>query len=283
MMSASEHDDLVEKYPLFTPEEIAAARKMFDDSSDRQIKKQPLVSVIIPVYNCHKYVTLAIESVRMQSWKSLELIIVDDGSDDGTTELLQKIIDPRVPEVQVIYQLQNKGTASALNEGIKHARGEWIRWLSADDMMYPNSVQDMMIFGVEDNAKQSKNAIFYSDYDIIDERGSLIGDFIEPDRNLSDHETKTKELFNHFYGNGSTSLIHKNVFKKCGLFDESLKHSEDYEFWLRATALFNVEMIRVPTKTIKYRRWSGQMTNKVGGSLDEQIKKSIKDKMSQLA
>lgn len=279
-MSATEHNDLMER--PFRQEEIDAVLKMYDDSSDHIIKKQPTVSVIIPVYNCERYIPLAIESVRMQSWKSLELIIVDDGSDDGTTELLQKIIDPRVPEVQVIYQLQNKGTASALNEGIKHARGEWIKWLSADDMMYPNCIQDMMIFGVEDNAKQSKNAIFYSDYDIIDERGSLIGDFIEPDRNQQDHETRTKELFSHFYGNGSTSLMHKNVFKKCGLFDESLKHSEDYEFWLRATALFNVSMIRVPTKTIKYRRWSGQLTNRVGGSLDEQIKNSIKEKMAKL-
>jgi len=280
MMSATEHNDLMER--PFRQEEIDAVLKMYDDSSDHIIKKQPTVSVIIPVYNCERYIPLAIESVRMQSWKSLELIIVDDGSDDGTTELLQKIIDPRVPEVQVIYQLQNKGTASALNEGIKHARGEWIKWLSADDMMYPNCIQDMMIFGVEDNAKQSKNAIFYSDYDIIDERGSLIGDFIEPDRNQQDHETRTKELFSHFYGNGSTSLIHKNVFKRCGFFDESLKHSEDYEFWLRATALFNISMIRVPTKTIKYRRWSGQLTNRVGGSLDEQIKNSIKEKMAKL-
>ncbi len=280
MMSASEHNDLMER--PFRQEEIDAVLKMYDDSTDHIIKKKPLVSVIIPVYNCERYITLAIESVRMQSWKSLELIIVDDGSDDGTTELLQKIIDPRVPEVQVIYKLKNEGTASALNEGIKHARGEWIKWLSADDMMYPNAIQDMMIFGVEDNFKQSKNAIFYSDYDIIDERGSNIGEFIEPDRNLSDHETKTKELFSHFYGNGSTSLIHKNVFKKCGLFDETLRHSEDYEFWLRATALFNVNMIRVPTKTIKYRRWSGQLTNRVGGSLDEQIKNSIKEKMAKL-
>lgn len=279
-MSATEHNDLMER--PFRQEEIDAVLKMYDDSTDHIIKKQPLVSVIIPVYNCERYITLAIESVRMQSWKSLELIIVDDGSDDGTTELLQKIIDPRVPEVQVIYKLKNEGTASALNEGIKHARGEWIKWLSADDMMYPNAIQDMMIFGVEDNFKQSKNAIFYSDYDIIDERGSNIGEFIEPDRNLSDHETKTKELFSHFYGNGSTSLIHKNVFKKCGLFDDSLRHSEDYEFWLRATALFNVNMIRVPTKTIKYRRWAGQLTNRVGGSLDEQIKNSIKEKMAKL-
>lgn len=279
-MSATEHNDLMER--PFRQEEIDAVLKMYDDSTDHIIKKQPLVSVIIPVYNCERYITLAIESVRMQSWKSLELIIVDDGSDDGTTELLQKIIDPRVPEVQVIYKLKNEGTASALNEGIKHARGEWIKWLSADDMMYPNAIQDMMIFGVEDNFKQSKNAIFYSDYDIIDERGSNIGEFIEPDRNISDHETKTKELFSHFYGNGSTSLIHKNVFKKCGLFDDSLRHSEDYEFWLRATALFNVNMIRVPTKTIKYRRWAGQLTNRVGGSLDEQIKNSIKEKLQKL-
>lgn len=260
-----------------------ALLKNLDDSGDRAFKPQAKVSVIIPVYNCKRYVTLAIESVRMQSWKSVELIVVDDASDDGTTELLHKILNVEfTPDIKVIYRNRNGGPAAALNDGIRASSGDYIRWLSADDMMYPNAIQDMMLFGVEDHPKLAKNAIFYSDYDIIDEHGQHIAEFIEPDRNELQHEVRCAELWSHFYGNGSTSLIHKNIFKKCGLYDENLKHSEDYEFWLRCTVLFGIELIRVPIKTIKYRRWSGQLTNTVGGSLDQSIKQSIKSRMQEI-
>lgn len=268
--------------PLFTQDQIENAIKIYDDSGERLIKRQALVSVIIPVYNCKRYVSIAIESVRMQSWRNIELIIIDDASDDGTTELLKKVMDARAAEVKLIFRLKNGGPAAALNDGIRESKGDYIKWLSADDVLYPNGIQDMMLFGVEDHKEKSKNAIFYSDYDIIDDRGGIICEFIEPDRNGWSQVAQADELWKHFYGNGSSSLIHKNVFKKCGLFDENLKHSEDYEFWLRATILFGVEMIRVPTKTIKYRRHPDQLTNTVGGSLDATIKESIKQRQLQL-
>ena len=269
--------------PLFTEEQIKASLKQFEDTlGEKIVKVQPLVSVIMPVFNCKRYVSIAIESVRLQSYRAIELIIVDDASEDGTTELLQKIIDVRNPDIKVIYRLKNGGTGAALNDGIKAAKGEYIHWLSADDVMYPDCVRDMMLFGAEDHYQKRKDTIFYSDYDIIDERGSFIGEFIEPNRDANDLEIKVKELWSHFYGNGSTTLIHRNVFRKCGLFDDNLKHSEDYEFWLRATQLFHVDMIRVPIKTIKYRNHPDQLTNKIGGSLDRTIKESIKRRMTEL-
>lgn len=216
----------------------------------------PKISVIIPVYNCEKYLREAIESVLNQTFKDFELIVIDDGSTDNTKEIIEDY------DLTAVFKL-NGGTASALNAGIRHSRGEWIKWLSADDVLYPDALQNL-ICNVYD-----KNVIYFTDYDIINENGEIIGEFLEQDRDM---DQQRKDIKNYFFGNGSTSLIHKSVFEKCGMFDDSLKHSEDYDFWMRCSLKFNVELRAIPIKTIKYRRHPEQLTNKVGGSLDMEIK-----------
>ena len=218
----------------------------------------PKISVIIPVYNCEKYIRQAIESVLNQTFKDYELIVVDDGSTDKTKEI---ILDYPITTISKI----NGGTASALNVGIRHARGQWIKWLSADDEMHPNCLEIL-----------SKNAIYadyiyYTNYDIIDDLGIIRGQFIEPDRNNKSIDELKQEMMNHYYGNGSTSFIHKTLFDKIGYFDE-LPHSEDYEFMLRALSN-GIRMELIPEKTIRYRYHIEQLTHKVGGSLDYEIKK----------
>lgn len=214
------------------------------------------ISVIIPVYNCEKYIEKCIESVKAQTYTNYEIIVVDDGSTDSTLKHLCKY-----DGITVLIK-PNGGTGSALNTGIRNAKGSWIKWLSADDELYPTALADMMEYAKDDNT------MYYSHYDIIDENSNVIGQFVEPERN-------TEQLWSFFFGNGSSSLIHKKVFEKCGLFDE-LKHSEDYEFWLRVTHVYGVKMSLVPKFTLKYRRHSEQLTNRVGGSLDYEIKEKIK-------
>jgi len=219
-----------------------------------------MITIIIPVYNCEKYVKFAIESALNQTYKDKEIIVVDDGSTDGTLNILTKITG-----ITVLIK-PNGGTASALNTGIRNAKGEWIKWLSADDVLYPDALETMMkrIEKMDD----INNSIFYTHYDIIDESGIITHHFEEP-------ETREDgELWKRFYGNGSSSLIHKKVFEKCGLFDSSLRHSEDYEFWLRCS-VYGVKLQLIPEYTLKYRRHPDQLTNKIGGSLDEQIRKKI--------
>lgn len=216
-----------------------------------------IISVIIPVYNGEKYIKQAIESVQKQTFTNYEIIVVDDGSTDSTLDIITQI------EGITVLIKPNGGTASALNCGIRNAKGDWIKWLSADDVMYPNCLQLLM------NNIQEKDRIYYTNYDIIDQNNNSIGVFVEPKRDES-------ELWGFFFGNGSSSLIHKSVFEKCGVFDESLGHSEDYEFWLRATQVYGVKMQLIPEMTIRYRRHPDQLTNKVGGSLDSLIKNKIK-------
>jgi len=217
----------------------------------------PKISVIIPVYNCEKYIEKAINSVLNQTFTDYELIIVDDGSTDKTKKI---ILDYHIT---TIFKL-NGGTASALNAGIRVAGGEWIKWLSADDVLYPDALHNLI------TSVYDKDVIYFTDYDIIDWSGDIIGEFKEPDRDM---EVQKKDLKTYFFGNGSTSLIHKSVFERCGLFDESLRHSEDYEFWSRCLYKYNVELMAIPIKTLQYRRHPEQLTNKIGGSLDYEIQR----------
>lgn len=214
------------------------------------------VSIVIPTYNCAKYVIEAIESARKQTYPNREIIIVDDGSTDNTWELLMKKYN-RISHLKLIHK-KNGGTASALNAGIKAANGDWIHWLSADDVLAETALEHMM----EEITKypDAENSLFFSHYDYIDMDGNITGAFIEPDYNKWDRIPLEKELWAKFIGNGSSSMIHKKVFEHCGLFDESIFPCEDYEFWLRLVILNGVGFHLVPKVTLFYRIHSSQLT-----------------------
>ena len=219
--------------------------------------KETMVSVIIPVYNGEKYLAQAIQSAKDQTYDNVEIIVVDDGSTDKTKDMMLEFKD-----ITQIYKL-NGGTASALNAGIRSSNGSWIKWLSADDVLYKDAISEMMK-GVLD-----RYTIHYTHYDYIDENGNVTGEFVERNRSEA-------ELWGYFYGNGSTSLFHRELIHKVGLFDESLRHSEDYEFWLRATMVYGCKLHLIPIKSLMYRRHPDQLTHKVGGSNDSLIKNKIK-------
>jgi len=88
------------------------------------------LSVIIPVYNAGKYVADAVKSVLMQTYENLEILIIDDGSPDNSIEICQQFTDPRIK----IIRQQNQGVSGARDNGIRHAQGEYLAFLDADDI-----------------------------------------------------------------------------------------------------------------------------------------------------
>ncbi|HSA75497.1 MAG TPA: glycosyltransferase [Candidatus Nitrosocosmicus sp.] len=237
--------------------------EMFNRMLKMQYRQDVKVSIIIPVYNGEKYIEECIKSALSQTFESVEVIVVNDGSTDSTHDILKYVNN-------ITYLIKpNGGTASALNLGIKNSNGNWIHWLSADDVLYPTAVEDMMNeISVTPN---NQNYIYYSNYDIIDENSVRIGEFIEPlTRNFCSKEERFKELLGNYYGNGSSTMIHKSVFEKVK-YDESLAHSEDYDFMLNVMKN-GFDMKLIPIKTLKYRRHKDQLTNTVGGSLSEFIR-----------
>ena len=128
-----------------------------------EVEMQPLVSVIIPCFNCAKYLQEAVESVLSQTFADLECLIVDDGSTDNSRQISEEFMkrDPRVK----YYLKEHAGVDAARNFGIKHARGEWIQHLDADDYLHRNKIKFQLErfsgFGPEDEV------VFYSDYEVI--------------------------------------------------------------------------------------------------------------------
>lgn len=217
------------------------------------------VTIIIPVYNCQDYI---LESISSCIEQTDNIIVVNDGSTDNTKHLA----DYFTPEIKLINLEKNGGTAKALNEGIKASNTPFIKWLSADDVLKRNAINDM-IWQVNKHCNIN-NRIFYTHYDIITAENEVIKTFTEP---FITRENQKSVLLDRFYGNGSTSLIHKDVFDKVGLFNESLGYQEDYDFWLRAVCLHDVRLTLLPLNTIYYRIHDQQLTQKHKG---ESLKQS---------
>ena len=233
------------------------------------------VSIVIPIYNAEKYLEECITSALNQSYQNIEIIAVNDGSTDNTLQVLEKFSD----KIKIINK-KNGGTASALNVGIKTMKGEWFKWLSADDKLKKNAIETLI-----DEAKRlngSQNSIICSYFDIIDENDKFLRVIQESEFNNLNNFEQGIILLDHFYGNGTTSLIHKSIFERAGLFNEGISFQEDYEFWLRCSILHDVTFHQVPQSLVQYRVHRNQLTStkqKDGYENEKVIKKMVLDKL----
>ena len=108
------------------------------------------VSVVIPTYNAEKYLRECIESVLAQTYKQIEIIAVNDGSTDNSLKILEEYSD----KIKILSK-PNGGTASALNLGIRNMKGEWFKWLSADDVLYPDAIEELIVEARKFETKKS--------------------------------------------------------------------------------------------------------------------------------
>lgn len=210
----------------------------------------PKVSVIIPAYNCARYIADAIESVRAQSFTDREIIVVDDGSTDDTRGVLARC----AAQVRYIYQ-ENRGPAAARNTGIRSSFGEFVAFLDADDLWldgYLDKCMSLMAAGGHDLVMTDNY------FHVYDEEGTLVRKEYRSRENYAGNEDRLYEaLFNRFYGGfwGEIRIvIRRSALDAVGLFDEGLTNSEDWDMWLRfARARLAVGYIREPL--FVYRRF----------------------------
>ena len=187
-------------------------------------KFNPKVSIIIPVYNGENYLADAIESALNQSYENCEVIVINDGSIDKSEEIAKSYKN----KIRYIYK-ENGGVASALNEGIKAATGEYISWLSHDDLYYPDKVLKQVDF----LRKQSnKEIIVACNIEVVDSNLNLI-----EKHKLSEKLVKyplSYLTFDVTTGlNGCALLICKKLFERNGFFDLNLRTTQDYDMWSR--------------------------------------------------
>jgi glycosyltransferase involved in cell wall biosynthesis len=189
------------------------------------VSTTPLVSVIVPAYNAERFLGEAVESVLRQTWHEIEVIIVDDGSSDGTAALAERLAasDPRV---RVIHQ-ENGGLSSARNAGLAASRGEYVSFLDADDVLLPDKIGKQLAFLTQ----FASCDLVYSDHYVGDSAATptlLVSKRPPP--------LRAAELlvFRNWFAPFSP-LLRAELARRVGGFDESLTASEDWDFWIRAS------------------------------------------------
>ncbi len=219
-------------------------------------KFEPLVSIIIPVYNGANYMREAIDSALAQTYKNIEVIVVNDGSkDDGETD---RVALSYGEKIRYIHK-ENGGVSTALNEGIRNMKGEYFSWLSHDDAYHPDKIEKQieLLGQYEDRQMVVKCSTEFIDQDsqlITSKKASVP----EKAKVLRWDEALTRMLSVGSY-NGCTLLIHKGVFEKCGFFDERLRFNQDGFMWSKIF-LKGYSMLICPFIGVKSRIHGGQLT-----------------------
>ena len=211
----------------------------------------PLTSVAVPAYNHARYIGACLESVRNQSYPELELVVVDDGSSDGTGEVVQRFIQEhgsRFRHVELIRQ-DNRGVSAASNRAIAACRGQWVHLLGSDDLLYPDKVE------IQWRAIQAwddeRLALVYADADLIDKDGVAIPK-TAGERPPAGPDPKA--CLSLVLGNpipNPTVMLHRERFLSIDGFDES-RQLEDWDCWLRLAVRY--ALARVPERLAAYRR-----------------------------
>jgi glycosyltransferase involved in cell wall biosynthesis len=199
----------------------------------------PLVSVIIPVFNGERFLREAVESVLAQKYAPLEIIIVDDGSTDSTATVARSL-----PEtVRYLYQA-NKGPAAARNRGIEHAQGNLIAFADADDLWPAAKLELQLPYLIKDPAIE---IVMGRIQQVLLSR-SVNG------------QTQAEEFAEPAFSvNLGSAVIRKSVFERVGLFDESMRYSEDVDWFMRAREN-GAAIVTIDAVTLLYRQHEENMT-----------------------
>jgi len=187
------------------------------------------VSVIIPTYNSSKYISEAIDSVLAQRFDGIDIIVVDDGSTDGTRDILRKYDK----QIRYFYQ-QNAGAASARNKAISEAKGQYMAFLDADDLWLPDKLEKSISFIEKNDFDWICTSCFKQ---IGDENNRSLLKLANWVYDTESYSTKLLRDGLFFFASIDLFLItvvaKKKCFEVCGLFDQSLKIGEDHDLWLR--------------------------------------------------
>ncbi|MGB3636849.1 MAG: glycosyltransferase [Rivularia sp. (in: cyanobacteria)] len=210
----------------------------------------PLISVIIPVYNGEKTIGETIHSVLNQTYRNIELIVINDGSLDLTLNITSGIKDARLK----VFYYKNAGVCMSRNRGIERASGQFISFLDADDIWTPDKLE-AQLKALQANPQAS---VAYSWVDYIDEYGEFFRDGNHITINGNAYE---KMLIQNVLENGSNPLIRRQALINVGTFNHSLTLAEDWDMWLRLAKRY--DFVTVPHPHVLYRTSSRSVSTNV--------------------
>jgi glycosyltransferase involved in cell wall biosynthesis len=201
--------------------------------------KKPLVSVICLCYNHSSYVGEAIQSVFQQTYDEVELIVVDDGSTDGSPQEIRNLLDG-LPNVEFLALEENQGNCKAFNQGLKLAQGKYVIDLAADDVLCPERIE----LGVKAlEAVGESYAVHFTDAYFINKKSEMIGSHYPRDNagklliEVPQGDVYA-DLLARYIVCTPTMMMRKSVLDELGGYDELLAY-EDFDFWVRSSRNYN--------------------------------------------
>ena len=210
----------------------------------------PRVSVVIPAYNHEKYVGECIQSVLDQTYQDFEIIITDDGSSDGTANVIKEFDDSRI---QLYTHASNKGACTAANNCIRKAAGEYIAVLSSDDAWEPTKLEKQVAYL---DAHPEIGAVF-TKVAFVDEAGNLIGPSDYKYYYIFDKRNRSRYAWlNLFFSRGNclchpSILIRKKCYDEVGLLDERMANIPDLDMWVRLCLKYDIHIVN--EKLVRFR------------------------------
>ena len=216
-----------------------------------------LVSIIMAVYNGETYLKQAIASALCQTYSNIELIIVNDGSNDSTKYILDKIDDERV---KVIHLPKNQGAANALNTGISQAKGEWIAIQDADDNSYPTRIEEQVGYIRNHSELVGVGTLveFISGNSTVP--NYLLKKLMRHKNSIISRQVIKKKRFYICELTHSSMMFSKNVFLRVGGYDTTFKILYDYDLWLRLLDIGHIE--KAPKILLQYRIHKGSLSRR---------------------
>jgi len=207
----------------------------------------PLVSITILCFNHEKYISEAIESCLQQTYKNIEIVIVDNGSTDNTKAIIQTYAK-HSELIRFLDLTENSFPSYASNLAIKEAQGEYIALLSGDDFFEENKIEQQLNFMLE---KQLSNSFTW--VNTVNDSSQITEHSLNT---VFNQHLTSQDIKNYFVSSGNTlcaptAIFHRHIFDKYGFFDNRLLQLQDYEFWLRVISSEDIHVY--PQKLTNYR------------------------------
>lgn len=188
-----------------------------------KLTDKPLVSIVIPVYNGSNYLREAIDSALAQTYKNIEVLVINDGSTDhGATDKIAESYGDKIR----YFSKENGGVATALNLGIKEMKGDYFSWLSHDDLYEPERIEVMLSKSMRH--KDRLNLVIASSYSYFDENGGY-----PPATYKEAAPAHPLSYLLLGYINGCSLLVPTKLIRQTGFFDESFPTTQDFDYWFR--------------------------------------------------
>ena len=207
-----------------------------------------LVSVVVPIYNRGKIVGKTIDSILCQSYSDVEIIAVNDGSNDGTLTVLNEY-SKRHPERIIVINQSNAGQVRAKNKGIAASRGEFIAFLDSDDFWEKEKLSLQMPLFI------GKVGLVYSGINEVDTEGRILKTVL-PESGMRGDIFRSLLIKNRM--TGGTVVVKRKVLNNIGFFDESFRAAENWDLWIRISSKHEVDYVDKPL--VNYLKHSGNMS-----------------------